>query len=106
MLVRVQPAGARDAALDLVEHQQQAMFVGEPAQTLEERLGRRADAALALDRLDQEARGGVVDQRLGGGEIVERGVAEAGQQRLEPAAHLVLIGPPRSCRACGRGTRS
>ena len=71
MLVGVERAGARDAALDLVEHQHQVVLVASRAQARQELLRRRADAALALDRLDQEARGILVDRRQRRVEIVE-----------------------------------
>ncbi len=70
-------AGAADAALDFVEDEQQAVLVAEFAQALQ-RLGRHgADAALALDRLDQD-RGGLGRDRLFGGiEVVEGDLVEA-----------------------------
>ena len=92
MLVRVELAGPRDAALDLVEHQHQIVFVGQIAQALHEGLAGGADPALALDRLDQEARGARPDQRARGFQIVELAIDEAGQQRLEALVHLLLIG--------------
>ena len=71
MLVSVELPGAGDAALDLVEHQHQVMLVAGSAQAGEELVGRRADATLALDRLDQEAGGVLVDRGQRGVEIVE-----------------------------------
>jgi hypothetical protein len=68
------------------------MLVARLAQPFEELLARRTDAALALDRLDQEAGGMLVDQRQCPGQIVELGIFEARQQRLEPVAHLRLVG--------------
>ena len=62
-LVGEQLAGAAHAGLHLVEHQQQAVVVAELAQRPEERMRRRAHAALALQRLDQDA-GGVGADRL------------------------------------------
>ena len=61
--MREELAGAAVPALHLVENEQQAVLVACLAQALQEFLRRRSDAALALDRLDQEARGVVVDQR-------------------------------------------
>ena len=83
MLVGVERAGARDAALHLVEHQHQVMLVAGRAQARQELLRRRADAALALDRLDQEAGGILVDRRQRRVEIVELDDLEARQQRRE-----------------------
>jgi hypothetical protein len=47
------------------------VLVARLAQTLQELVGRRANAAFALDRLDQEAGGMLVDQRQRALEIVE-----------------------------------
>src|SRR5690606_37812727 len=49
-------------------------------------------SALALHRLDKETGGFVVDQRQRALQIVEGGVIEARQQRLEAVAHLGLVG--------------
>ena len=92
MLVGVHPAGPGVAALHLVEDQHQVVGVGEAAQALHELGAGRADAALALDRLDQEAGGVPAHRRLGGLEIVELDDLEAGQQRREAVAQLVLVG--------------
>ena len=56
-LVGEQPAGPAHAGLHLVEDQQQVVLVAQPPQLLEEVALGRADAALALDRLDQDGRG-------------------------------------------------
>ena len=82
-------AGAAAAGLHLVEDQQQLVLVGQLAQAGEEAGGRNADAAFALDRLDQDGGRLVVDQRDDGAEVAERGVAEAGQQRADA---LVVLG--------------
>src|SRR3546814_16263057 len=55
MLIGIKMAGARDAALDLVEYQHQFALVANVAQRLQEGLRRRANAALALNRRDEEA---------------------------------------------------
>src|SRR3546814_10302156 len=92
MLVGVELAGAGDAALDLVEHQHQVVLVAEFATTLDEGLAGRADAALALHRLDKEARGMLVHGGLRGLQIVELDDLEARQQGREAVAELLLIG--------------
>ena len=92
MLVRIELAGPPHAALDLVKHEQQAAFVARLAQAMHERRARGTDAALALDRFDQESRRRIVDQRECRVEIVERGIGETGQQRLESVAQFDLVG--------------
>jgi hypothetical protein len=92
MLVGVEPAGAGDPALHLVEHQHQVALVAEAPQALHEFGAGRADAAFALDRLDQEAGAVLVERRLGGGEVVELDDDEAGQQGREAVPELGLVG--------------
>ena len=81
-------AGPAAAGLHFVEDQQQVVLVGQLAQLGEEAVGRDADAAFALNRLDQDRRRFVVDQRGHGAEVAIRCVAEAGQQRAD--AFVVL----------------
>src|SRR5690606_27287573 len=57
VLERVEFAGATDAALHLVEQEQQLVFVAELAQAEEELRGGRRDAAFALNRLDEDGGG-------------------------------------------------
>ena len=104
MLIGEQLAGAGVAALDLVEDEHQIVLVGERAQALDEFRAGRADAALALDRLDQEAGGVRAHRRLGRVEIVELDDGEAGQQRREAVAQLGLVGgADRAQRAAVKG---
>ena len=62
-LPREEASGPPHAGLHLVEHEQRAVLVGDVARAGEELRPRRMDAALALNRLDQDARGLVVDRR-------------------------------------------
>ena len=59
-----QHAGATHAGLDLVEHQQEAMLVAQCTQLLQVLRRNRANATLALDRLDQDGRGFRPDRRM------------------------------------------
>ena len=92
VLVSVQLAGARHAALNLVEDQHQIILIGERAQAAHEFIAGRADTAFALDRFDEEAGRLVAHQRLGMFEIVELGILEACEQGHETLVHLFLIG--------------
>src|SRR3546814_15308870 len=83
MFIGVKMAGARDAALDLVEYEHQVALVANVAQRLEEGLRRGADTALALNRLDEETRTIVIDEVERGVDVVERRIGEARQQRVE-----------------------
>src|SRR5205814_9872524 len=49
------PAGPRKAALDLVRDVEDAVLIAQRAQLLQERRWGRVVAALALDRLDEDA---------------------------------------------------
>src|SRR5437016_136303 len=62
-LVGEELAGAPDAALDLIEHQENAVLVAQFAQGSELVWRQRADAALALDRLDENAGRLITDRR-------------------------------------------
>ncbi len=91
MFMRIHLAGARHAALHLVQHQHQVMLVRNGAQARQEFLRRGADAALALDRFDQKTGSVRPDHRARRFQIVELAIAETGQQRLEPLVHLGLV---------------
>ena len=80
-------AGPPAAGLHLVENQEQFVLVGQFSQAGQEAVGRNADAALALDRLDHDRRRLVVDQP--GGRLQ---VAEGRSRRtLPPAAPALVI---------------
>ena len=81
--VREEAAGAAHAGLDLVEDQEQAALVAEPAQVAQVLQRHRADAALALDRLDQDRRGLRPDRRLERLAVAERHLVEALDLRAE-----------------------
>ena len=90
LLAGEQRARAAHAGLDLVEHEQQTLIVAEATQVLQEPGRRRPDAALALDRFDQDRRRLGSDcgaQRL---IVAERDDVEAGQQRLEAFDSFLL----------------
>ena len=55
MLKRVKLAGAPDAALDLIDQQQQVALVAKPPQPEQELRRAGIDAAFALDRFDRAA---------------------------------------------------
>ena len=76
-------AGAADAGLHLVQHQQQAMLVAERAQADEKRARDDAHAAFALNGLDQYAGGVRADQRAHRVEIAEGRLIEAVDRRAE-----------------------
>ena len=87
-----QRAGARDAALDFIEDQHQAVFVAQVTQAFQEFLAGRANAAFALDRLYHDAANGRVDRGLDRIEIVERQHVEPVGQGFKAFAHLFLVG--------------
>ena len=89
-LVSKESAGAAHAALHLVEDEHQARFVCERTQALQELVRRRMDAALALDRLDQQGRGLVADCGTGRIQIIEIHLVEGIHGRLESLEVLGL----------------
>src|SRR3546814_6434207 len=90
LLVSIERPGPADTALHFVQDQHQVMLVAQLAQALQEFIGGNADAALALDRFDEETRGIRADRRLCGFEVIEFHVFEARQQRVEALVHLFL----------------
>src|SRR6266700_6730017 len=85
-------AGTADAGLDLVEHEQCAVPFGQFAGRLEVAGRRGHDAALALDRLDEERGGLVVDCRFEGPDVAEGHELDSAGQRLEGLADRGLAG--------------
>ena len=83
MLIGVKLAGAAHAALNFVETQQQAALVADLAQAANEVMRPDANAALALDGLDQNGAGLGADRRLDRLEIAERNLVEAVDRRTE-----------------------
>ena len=89
VLVAEPRAAAAEAGLDLVDHEEDAALVAEPADALEVLGRRRVHAALALHRLEQHRGHRRVEGRLERVEVVPGDVPEALGQRLE---RLVLGG--------------
>jgi hypothetical protein len=83
-LMGEEAAGAADAGLHLVEHQEQLVLVAQFAQAPQERRRHHPHAALALDRLDQDRRGFRTDGRFDRLEVAERNLVEARHHRAEP----------------------
>lgn len=83
-------AGAPDAGLHLVEHQQQAVLVTELAQGSHGVKREHADAAITLHRLEQDGGGLGSDRRAHGIEIGEGNAIEARHHRLVALGELGL----------------
>ena len=97
-------AGAADAALDLVGDEQRAGPLARLLDGLGQRRRDRPHAAFALDRLDDDRRRLAGDQPIERRRIVGRRERDAGQQRLERAAVVVVPGHrQRAERAPGEG---
>jgi type I site-specific restriction-modification system R (restriction) subunit len=91
LLIGIEGAGARNAALHLIKDQHQIMLVAQRAQTGQEFLRGHLDAALALNGLDQETGGVRADRRLRRLQITKVHIFEAGQQGQEALVHLFLV---------------
>ena len=72
-----QPAGAADAALDLVEEKQDALGVADRPQLLQEGVRNHANAAFALNGLDEDRRRFRRHRLLQGVDVAERDLVEA-----------------------------
>ena len=102
--VREEAAGAAHAGLDLVEDQQQPVLVAELPEVAQLLVRHRADAALALDRLDQDRRGLRADRRLRRLQVAERHLVEAVDLRAEAfEVFLLAAGGERRQRAAVEG---
>ena len=92
LLEREERPGAADAGLHLVEAEERAVLGGELGGGGEEAGRRGVDAALALDRLDQDQAGVGPDGRLERRDVVQRREGHAGDERLERRALRGLAG--------------
>ena len=87
-------AGAAQAGLDLIEHQEPAALVADPAQVLQIAVGGDLDAALAGDRLDEHGHdvlvvlGDLAYRR----KVVVRHAVEALHQGFETGLDLAVAG--------------
>ena len=104
VLVGPQRAGAPQAALDLVEDERGAVRVAGRARGAQDVVAELVDAALALDRLEQDGGGPLVDgrrdrlgRRLDGD--------EARHERRERRLLGLLRRRATASRTCGRGSR-
>ena len=91
-LVAEQVSEPADAGLHLVKRQQQTVLVAQRPQRAEELRRRRADAALALHRLDQDAGGLGSDRALHRLDVAERHLIEAVHHRPEAVDVLRVLG--------------
>ncbi len=101
---REEPARSTHSGLDLVCHHQGAILAAERGRAREKFVGGHVDA-LALDRLDNE--GGHFARRQGlleRGKIIEWYRGASGQQRLESAAEVRVVGQRK--RAVGQSVVS
>ena len=83
VLIGEEIAGAAHAGLHFVEGQQQAVFVAQRAQRLDETGRSRPHAALALHQFDQDTGGLRADGLLDGFEIAMRHLVETVHRRAE-----------------------
>ena len=91
-----QATGAANAALYLVEHEQDALLIAKRPQVPQEGPGDFAHAALAHDRLDHDACGSVANGGLNGVNIAGRDMVEAFDGRAE-ALEMLGLAAGRDC---------
>ena len=88
-------AAAADARLNLVEHEEGAVLVGQLARPGEDLRGQRVDAAFALHRLEDDRRGlvgdGVGERRVG---VVKRTPGSSGSKGVRFAGWPVIESAP------------
>ncbi len=85
-------AGAAEARLDLVDDQQDVARGAQFARGAQEAWRRRDDAGFALDRLDQDRAGVLVDRFAESRDVAEVEVPEPGRERAEVGAVVVFRG--------------
>src|SRR5216683_2799863 len=85
-------AGAAEAGLDLVGHEEDAVLLADGCGLCEEAVGRDEDAGLSLDGLDEEGAGVGCDGLAEGLGVAEGDDLEAGQEGAEAFAVLVVGG--------------
>ena len=101
-----------NATLDLVEDEQDAMLIAEPAQARQEIRGRHDVAPFALDRLDEDRRQLIrradrAQQRIDTVEVAVANMMDVGHERGEPAAlHRLRAAQATSRRRSARERRS
>src|SRR5262249_24091145 len=83
---------ASKTGLDLVQDEEDAFLPGQGPKVLKELLIRGDDPALALDHLDEDGGGVVMDEFLHAVDIIEVGEDKAWQQRFQSFLVLHLAG--------------
>ena len=95
ILIREPFSGAPHPRLHFVENEEHVVFIAKSAQPFEEARRRNADAAFALNRLDHNRRGFVVDRRFDRRQVAVRDVNETGKHRFQALLVLRLRGRGR-----------
>lgn len=92
LLIRIEGARTCDAGLNFIKNQHQIILVSKLAQALNEFLRSRANTALALHWLHQEAGSIGAHRRLGRFQIIELNIFESGKHWGKALVHLYLAG--------------